>query len=691
MEYEEMDKSLINILILLAFVLSVTSCKNNILNNPSNLDAYLEPPTDLTITFSADTAVVVKWKHSNSGSYSFLLEISTNAQEWEILGRAERTYTYTAMYNFKTGIFYYFRIATVSDKNQSSYVTIQKQVPAIGSPANLTVDFLDDTKAVLNWIDNSLYETSFEILRSTDRLNFTVVKTLSANVTTAEVEGIYLTSETYYFKVRAKTNNNESGYSNIAEGRPGRINEPTDLSVLFPDDTKAVLNWVDNSAYEISFEIEKSIDGNNFVLVKIVPTNTTSTEVEGIYIVSEKYYFRVKARTENNQSGYSNIAEGSPAILNGPTNLTALFKDNNNVVLSWNDNSSWELGFEIEMSTDGLFYTVVKTVPANTINTVISNNYSYFTYYHFKVRAKSNYNFSSYSNIVQIGLKPLSPGLNSPLNGALNVQLDPTLKWESSISAESYTLQVSTDYSFTNLIFNQNGLTNTSYYIEGLTGTTQYFWRVAATNIFGSSTWSSVYNFTTIFFCGSSTVTYAGKTYNTVMVGVQCWLKENLDVGVMIDSMSNQTNNGVIEKYCYNNNTANCEIYGGLYQWNEAMQYSTTLGTRGICPPGWHIPTFLDFYDLANTVENNGNALKSIGVGAGNGAGTNTSGFSALLAGSRNYNGHFISLSYSTYFWISSEYGAPYANLMGLSRIGNSIYFGSGTKNIGFSIRCAQD
>ncbi len=51
----------------------------------------------------------------------------------------------------------------------------------------------------------------------------------------------------------------------------------------------------------------------------------------------------------------------------------------------------------------------------------------------------------------------------------------------------------------------------------------------------------------------------------------------------MIPGANNMTNNGIIEKYCYDNNEANCDIYGGLYQWNEMMQYVTTEGVQGIC------------------------------------------------------------------------------------------------------------
>jgi uncharacterized protein (TIGR02145 family) len=141
------------------------------------------------------------------------------------------------------------------------------------------------------------------------------------------------------------------------------------------------------------------------------------------------------------------------------------------------------------------------------------------------------------------------------------------------------------------------------------------------------------------FECGISQVLYSNKTYNTVQIGSQCWLKENLDVGTRIDVTQEQTNNSTIEKYCYNNDPNNCNTYGGLYQWNEAMQYTTAEDARGICPNGWHLPTNVEFQALGTSVGGDGNALKEIGQGVGGGAGTNTSGFSALLAGFRyNYS-----------------------------------------------------
>lgn len=190
---------------------------------------------------------------------------------------------------------------------------------------------------------------------------------------------------------------------------------------------------------------------------------------------------------------------------------------------------------------------------------------------------------------------------------------------------------------------------------------------------------------------GIPTITYAGKTYNTVQIGNQCWLKENLDIGTMILGSQSQTNNSTIEKYCYDNNSNNCNTYGGLYQWNEAMQYATNEGARGICPEGWHIPTYAEFQTLKAAVNNDGNSLKAIGQGSGGGAGTNTSGFSALLSGDCVNYGNFLYLGYRTFFWSSRE-GPSYSALpLWLSSNNSNINLNYCNSEDGFSVRCLKD
>jgi uncharacterized protein (TIGR02145 family) len=82
-----------------------------------------------------------------------------------------------------------------------------------------------------------------------------------------------------------------------------------------------------------------------------------------------------------------------------------------------------------------------------------------------------------------------------------------------------------------------------------------------------------------------------GQIYSTVQIGGQCWMAENLNIGTFINSSTSQSDNNIIEKFCYNDDYAKCDTYGGLYQWNEMMQYTTIESTQGICPAGWHIPS----------------------------------------------------------------------------------------------------
>jgi len=191
--------------------------------------------------------------------------------------------------------------------------------------------------------------------------------------------------------------------------------------------------------------------------------------------------------------------------------------------------------------------------------------------------------------------------------------------------------------------------------------------------------------------CKSKAFIYEGKLYHTVLIGDQCWMAENLDVGMMILGDLNQTDNEILEKYCYGNDPLNCALYGGLYQWNEAMRFSTTAGTQGICPPGWHIPTYDDFETLSVSVGGDANSLKTVGQGIG-GGGTNTSGFSVLLTGYNYDHGSFRSLGQLGQLWSSTEYNTSSVNALHFSGIRGDIYYTYDfLKDYGAGVRCLED
>jgi uncharacterized protein (TIGR02145 family) len=198
------------------------------------------------------------------------------------------------------------------------------------------------------------------------------------------------------------------------------------------------------------------------------------------------------------------------------------------------------------------------------------------------------------------------------------------------------------------------------------------------------------------------TVTYEGQTYNTVQIGDQCWFKENLNVGTMIPGDQEMTDNSIIEKYCYDNDPANCATYGGLYQWNEMMQYTTQQGTQGICPTGWHLPSDAEYTMLTDFLGGQsiaGGKMKATGtIEAGTGlwyspneGATNSSGFTALPGGYRYGSGIFLSLGNYAYFWSSTGVGTDHAWFRYLNYYYTDVYTDFDNKYFGFSSRCVRD
>lgn len=160
----------------------------------------------------------------------------------------------------------------------------------------------------------------------------------------------------------------------------------------------------------------------------------------------------------------------------------------------------------------------------------------------------------------------------------------------------------------------------------------------------------------------NGTIEYDGRSYRTVLIGTQCWMKDNLNIGKWTDQgqLQKQTNNGVIEKYCYGNDFTNCDQWGGLYQWDEMMQYVQTANAQGICPTGWHIPSSQDWKTLIRYLGGESLAGGKIKYTGSNGWATpnvgadNSSGFTALPGGYFDYMAQRWHNQYSNgYFWSS--------------------------------------
>ena len=182
-------------------------------------------------------------------------------------------------------------------------------------------------------------------------------------------------------------------------------------------------------------------------------------------------------------------------------------------------------------------------------------------------------------------------------------------------------------------------------------------------------------------------------------------MAENLNIGEMVRGRKNQEDNDKIERYCYNNDTTNCDRYGGLYQWAEMMQlpsdcnqkdcrdqYDTiTYHHKGICPDGWRLLTYNDFYIVVHA-DGNTHGVEGTRSAYGFG-GYNTTGYSLVGAGV-NWNGSFRDINDATYWHYPEENPENYAEKSKASyqyTLATGIPISNTFKTHGFSVRCVMD
>ena len=201
---------------------------------------------------------------------------------------------------------------------------------------------------------------------------------------------------------------------------------------------------------------------------------------------------------------------------------------------------------------------------------------------------------------------------------------------------------------------------------------------------------------------GNTTATdIDGNVYNTVTIGAQVWMKENLKTtkyrnGDAIGTTSPATldiSGETSPKYqwAYDGNESNAAVYGRLYTWYAATD------SRGLCPTGWHVPTDAEWTTLTDYLGGEavaGGKIKEAGTAHWNSPNTgadNSSGFTALPGGVRFISGKFANVGYDGFWWSATEDSAATAWLRNLNYTFNNAVLSYDRKSFGFSVRCVKD
>jgi len=235
--------------------------------------------------------------------------------------------------------------------------------------------------------------------------------------------------------------------------------------------------------------------------------------------------------------------------------------------------------------------------------------------------------------------------------------------------------------------------------ITGLSPSTTYYVRAYATNSAGTGYGSTLPFTTAALSCPASVNDISGNTYNTVTIGTQCWMKENLkttkySTGTYISAeitggttWANLTTGG----WCnYNNYGDNVSIYGRLYN------FYAVADSRNICPTGWHVPSDAEWTTLTTYLGGEsvaGDKLKETGTThwSSPNSGNNSSGFTALPGGYRDGSGTFYDIGGYGYWWSSTESDTFSAGERYMYYNGSNVSRSYADKTNGFSVRCVRD
>jgi len=555
--------------------------------------------------------------------------------------------------------------------------------PSDWSPKNLQAQVLSDSQIKLTWLQDDKHIEGFRIERQKDSGSWTQITELATDVTQYIDTGLNFGSS-YIYRVYSYTTSTQSGYV-TSDTTSTSFPAPTNLTAIVQTDADILLVWTDNCDFEEGFLIERQQNGGTWVQVIEVAANITQYTDAGLsYGVN--YTYRVYAYTSSNQSDYAILYNTNTRIAS-PTNLTAVARNDTEISLEWADNCNFEEGFRIEKQEGGGTWTQVGEVTAN-ITQYTDTELTLGLEYTYRVYAYTSSNQSAFSLSNTITITFPFP---SNLTAVAQNDADILLKWTDSCDfEEGFRIERQKD-SGTWTQIGEVTADIAQYTDAGLNTLNNFYeYRVYA---FTTNNISDYSNSIGLGFVSDTD----GNTYQTVKIGAQLWMAENLKVtqyrsGETIPNVTDTTAWGGLTTgaYCfYNNDANNANTYGSLYNWYAFVD------SRNIAPEGWHVPDKSEWQTLVDYLGNAGGKMKETGTehwNAPNSGATNESGFTALPGGFRwGGDSNFSNMGLNALFLSTTEKDNNVVWCLMLDHNFPEAHWEAYFKRTGFSVRCVRD
>lgn len=629
-------------------------------------------PSGVSVTAASSSSATLSWQSvSQADGYNVYRSTGIN-DSYSKVGRttSDTLYTNTGL---SSGTIYYYKASAYNSGGESplSSYTLVTTIPAVPSGGSAKPASSGIGNVTVSWppVGGAI---GYKVFRGT-------------SIDDRQYESVYTTSDTsytdiglssgtiYYYKILAFNSSGESSLSSpISTMTPP--SRPSNVSAAADSLGDITVSWfsVDNVTRYIVYRGASASGAYD----SIYTTSDTLYTNTGL-LFGVTYYYKISAYNSGGESPQSTYASAM-TVPAAPSDVSATATPSDSITLRWSSVRS-ATGYIVyrSVSANGTYDPIDTTLSILYIDTGLLSGSTYY----YKISAYNGSGkgpLSTSDSATTIPSVPLNVLATATSSGNIIVT------WSSVHGAASY--KIYRGRSADGLYDSIYTTSSTSYTDIGLSLGATYYYKVSAVNSGGESSLSQ-YDYATLFLesvTGIFTDYRDGKTYNTVRIGDnKTWMAENLNYEIVNSS------------WCYDNEEFMCDTYGKLYNW--------TAASNSACPSGWHLPSRMDWAELASIVGgtgifgNGGTAgtkLKSSSDWRSSGVpdGTDDYEFSAKPSGYRNSTGGgFSDIGITGYWWTSSEDDNGNAYYRSMKSNSEEVSQDVNDKRVGMSVRCVQE
>lgn len=409
-------------------------------SNSAAVTMPVQQITGLTATATGPNAVTLKWTDHDASATGYYILRSTDGVHYSLLttltSAKAATYTDSAALSGQANYYIVQAFNTVANAPVS---TAAEATTPLVAPTGLTAT-PSGTAIDLTWTDKDASATGYIVLRSTDKVHYSAIATLSGSTVNSYADAAPVDGSVNYYEIEATDAVSTSAASAAAFATPA-MTPVTNLSATATGPTSIALTWTDNDASATGYYILRATDGVHYTQIAKGTSHTATSYTDSTALSGHTYQYEVEAFNAVTTAAASNAASATTPLV-APASLAAKLSGTS-VNLTWTDKDTSATGYEVLRSTDGVDFSPLVTLSGNSVKSYTDSSAPSGAVDSYEIVAFDAVADSAPSNVASAtrALAAVS-GLTATVNGPTSVQLS----WkDNDPSATGYYVLHSTD------------------------------------------------------------------------------------------------------------------------------------------------------------------------------------------------------------------------------------------------------